>query len=258
MQDGYRLVLLSRLAFFALWDGTGETYVVPRAAAPCPEAALPGGSYVSGQGLPAEAATSSAAARDNVLQRSPERACPEHTDHPVSPAGTPDPAQQDDIYAHHVAGGGDSQARAEGLDWRDPAQADSRQTPASGLGKLDQDGLIHVESDDSEPDDSFSEACEASGASAESAESVEPSNCDPHAPDDAPGVVAPDLAAVMAAHDFTQVVSDDINAPLVTIALDEAALAPAILLLRLPYLERLLEAPRTSLSYTGTDTCMAA
>ena len=94
-----------------------------------------------------------------------------------------------------------------------------------------------MQSDESEPKDSSSEASEASSTSAKT---VESSNCDPHKPDAAPGVVASDVAAILATHDVTQVVSEDVNAPLVTIALDEAALAPAVLLLRLPYLERLL------------------
>ena len=80
---------------------------------------------------------------------------------------------------------------------------------------------------------------------------VDSSNCDPHEPDAAPGVDAPDLAAILATHDVTQVVSEDVNAPLVTIALDEAALAPAVLLLRLPYLERLLEAVRSGIPSEG-------
>ena len=40
LQDGYRLVLLPKLAFFALWDGTGETFIVPRAKASISEPAL--------------------------------------------------------------------------------------------------------------------------------------------------------------------------------------------------------------------------
>ena len=55
-QDGYRLVLLPRLAFFALWDGMGEAFVVPRATARVLEAALPGGSYASGHVPIAESA----------------------------------------------------------------------------------------------------------------------------------------------------------------------------------------------------------
>ena len=75
--------------------------------------------------------------------------------------------------------------------------------------------------------------------------SVGSSNCDP---DVAPMVVASDLAAVLASPDVIQVVLDDIHAPLVTIALDEAALAPAVQLLR-----RLLEAVRSASHLTGSQ-----
>ena len=94
--------------------------------------------------------------------------------------------------------------------------------PAQGADKIDQDGPIHVQSDESELDGTSSEA------SATSVETVGSSNCDSQGPDAAPVVVAPDLAAVLASPDVIQVVLDDIHAPLVTIALDEAALAPAV------------------------------
>ena len=41
LQDGYRLVLLPRFAFFALWDGTGDIFIVSRAKA-FTETAVPG------------------------------------------------------------------------------------------------------------------------------------------------------------------------------------------------------------------------
>ena len=85
------------------------------------------------------------------------------------------------------------------------AQGDPQHACATRSDKLDQDGLIHVESDESEPEeDSSSDA----------------STCDRHEPNTAPGVDAPDLAAILATHDVTQVVSEDVNAPLVTIALE--------------------------------------
>ena len=31
LQDGYRLVLLPKLAYYAMWDGHGESFAVPRA-----------------------------------------------------------------------------------------------------------------------------------------------------------------------------------------------------------------------------------
>ena len=49
-------LLLPRLAFFALWDGTGNAFIVPRAKAPFSEAALLGGSCASDQATPAEPA----------------------------------------------------------------------------------------------------------------------------------------------------------------------------------------------------------
>ena len=94
-----------------------------------------------------------------------------------------------------------------------------------------------MQSDESEPEDSSSEASKGT-----SAETVESSNCDLHEPDTAPGVVASDLAAILATHDVIQVV---------TIPLNEAALAPAVLRLRLPYLERLLEAVRSGIASEG-------
>ena len=80
LQNGYRLVLLPRLAFFALWDGTGDAFRVPRAKVSSNEAALPGGSYASDTAEPAGAAGNPDA--------SPLRA--QHL-----PSSTPDPAQGD-------------------------------------------------------------------------------------------------------------------------------------------------------------------
>ena len=47
LQDGYRLVLLPKLAFYAMWDGHGESFAVPRATRNSAEVALPIGSYTS-------------------------------------------------------------------------------------------------------------------------------------------------------------------------------------------------------------------
>ena len=41
LQDGYRLVLLPKLAFHALWNGHGESFVVPRATTGGAKVALP-------------------------------------------------------------------------------------------------------------------------------------------------------------------------------------------------------------------------
>ena len=88
-----------------------------------------------------------------------------------------------------------------------------------------QDAPVHVHSDDSERDGTSSEASESS---ADSAETVGSSDCDAQEPDAAPVVVAPDLAAVLASPNVAQVVLDAIHAPLVTVKLDELALAPAV------------------------------
>ena len=85
------------------------------------------------------------------------------------------------------------------------------------------------------------DASEASDASVATANS---SNCDPQSPDDVPVISPPDLAAVLAAQDVTDVLLPEVTAPLVTISIEERALAPAAPLLRVPYLERLLEAVR--------------
>ena len=47
LQDGYRLVLLPKLAYYAMWDGHGERFAVPRATSKGAEASLPSGSYTS-------------------------------------------------------------------------------------------------------------------------------------------------------------------------------------------------------------------
>ena len=74
LQDGYRLVLLPRLALFALWDGTGETFIVPRAKAFISEAALPGGSYVSDHAPLAESAMMLDAPSGDGLMQATEHA----------------------------------------------------------------------------------------------------------------------------------------------------------------------------------------
>ena len=66
--------------------------------------------------------------------------------------------------------------------------------------------------------------------------------CNLQSPDDVPVISPPDLAAVLAAQNVTDVLLSEVTAPLVTISIEERALAPAAPLLRVPYLERLLEA----------------
>ena len=77
---------------------------------------------------------------------------------------------------------------------------------------------------------------DASDASDVSVAIVNSSNCDPQSPDKVPVISPPDLAAVLAARDVTDVLFADLTAPLVTISLEEKALAPAAPLLRVPYL----------------------
>ena len=127
----------------------------------------------------------------------------------------------------------------------DPAQGDSQYAPAPVSGKADQDELIHVQSDGSERDGTSSVDTDSS------AETVGSSDCDPQEPEAAPVVVAPGVAAVLASPHVAQVVLDDLHAPLVTIKLDELALALAVPLLRVPYLERLLEAVRSGTPAEG-------
>ena len=87
-QAGYRLVLLPKLAFFALWDGVGEEYRVPRKPKAQPEVALPRGSQASAadQGN-ADQATSSVIGADPTPD--PPKP-PTASTHPVPPSpGSP-------------------------------------------------------------------------------------------------------------------------------------------------------------------------
>ena len=111
------------------------------------------------------------------------------------------------------------------------------------------DALLATPPDVDLPSDDASEASDVSVAT------VNSSNCDPQSPDEVPVIAPPDLAAVLAAQDVTDVLLADLTAPLVTISLEEKALAPAAALLRVPYLERLLEAVRDG---TPLARCPAA
>ena len=98
---------------------------------------------------------------------------------------TPDSAQGDLPPIHHVSQGSGSSSHSEVTGRVDPGQGDPQHLRATRSAKLDQDGLIHVESDESEPEeDSFSVASEESGSSAET---VDSSICGLHEPDAAPG-----------------------------------------------------------------------
>ena len=151
LQDGHRLVLLPTLAFFALWDGTGDGFVVARSTAPLPAAALPVGSYAAGQVVPSDAAAASGASLGPCSATAP------------GSAGPPSPRRQPNSPGSP-----------------DPAQGDSQHAPAPVSDNANQDAPIHVHSDDSERDGTSSKASESS---AESAETVGSSNCDPQEPD---------------------------------------------------------------------------
>ena len=91
-----------------------------------------------------------------------------------------------------------------------PAQTNA--TPASAAS----DAMSSIPPDATlPPDDAF----EASNVSVET---VSSSNCDPQSLEEAPIIAAPDLAA----QNVTDVLLADLNAPLVTISLEEKALAP--------------------------------
>ena len=87
-------------------------------------------------------------------------------------------------------------------------------------------------------------ADDASVASDASVVTATSSNCDPQSPDEVPVISPPDLAAVLAAQDVTDVLLADLTAPLVTISIEEKDWRQPAPLLRVPYLERLLEAVR--------------
>ena len=84
---------------------------------------------------------------------------------------------------------------------------------------------------------------DASKVSNASVETVSSSNCDPQSLEEASVIAAPDLAAVLAAQDVTDVLLAD-PLSLFPLSLEDKALAPLAPLLRVPYLERLLEAVR--------------
>ena len=149
------------------------------------QTALPGGSHASGQATPAEPAVTADTPRGTEPNPATECASPVRSDRPVSSPGTPDPAQGDSQYAHLVFQGSESHGKSEVPDLRDSAQGDPQHASSTMSDKIDQDGSIHVQSDESEPDGTSSEASEASGTSAKT---VDSSNCDPHKPEAAPGL----------------------------------------------------------------------
>ena len=81
---------------------------------------------------------------------------------------------------------------------------------------------------------------------------------DPANDEAAPVVVAPDVDAVMGATHVAQVVGDAVHPPMITIKLDDRALAPAAPLVQVPYLEKLLDAVRAGTPLVQLPSVMAA
>ena len=61
LQDGYRLILLLKLAYYGMWNGHDENFMVPRVASKGVEASLPSGSYTSAPKADTEAPDHSSA-----------------------------------------------------------------------------------------------------------------------------------------------------------------------------------------------------
>ena len=227
-QSGYRLVLLPKLAFFALWDGVGEEYRVPRKPKAQPEVALPRGSQASAadQGN-ADLATSSVLGADPTPD--PPKP-PTASTHPVPPSpgspGSPNPSQGD--HKNPSAPAGDA-ADAGGL--------------KEGTGEEEGDAAQEISSEED---------------SESAAETVESYTADPANDEAAPVVTAPDVDAVMAATHVAQVAGEAVHLPMITIKLDDRALAPAAPLVQVPYLERLLDAVRAGTPLVQLPNVMAA
>ena len=203
-QAGYRLVLLPKLAFFALWDGVGEEYRVPRKPKTQPEVALPCGSQASAAREGNEGQDTSSAIDVDPTNGPPKPPSASTLPVPPSPSspGSPDPAQGD--HQHPPAPAGE----------------------AAGAGVLE-DGTggdeVEAAQDVSSEEDSES-----------AAETVESDTADPANDEAAPVVVAPDVDAVMRATHVAQVVGDAVHLPMITIKLDDRALAPAAPLVASP------------------------
>ena len=279
LQDGYRLILLPKLAYYAMWDGHGESFAVPRATPKGAEASLPSGSYTSaprgGTDAPDPSSALALDAREepevtsaeslelqqldgqpNPVWQKPDvrdfapdaQAGATSTGHePKSPCSISSDSRSSSLGATvplppHAADAGAAQSDAPCVSVIAPG------SPGGASSGWNQDhvvahgAVLNAPMDTSqEVDPASDDASEASEASVTTANS---SCCDPQSPDDVPVISPPDLAAVLAAQDVTDVLLPDITAPLVTISIEERALAPAAPLLRVPYLERLLEAVR--------------
>ena len=193
-------------AFFALWDGVGAEYRVPRMPKTQPEVALPCGSQASAAKEGNEGNDTSSVVDIDPTNGPPK--LPSDSTLPVPPSpsspGSPDPPQGD--HKHPPAPAGE----------------------AAGTGVLDGTGGDEVEAvqDVSSEEDSES-----------AAETVESDTADPANDEAAPVVVAPDVDAVMGATHVAQVVGDAVHLPMITIKLDDRALAPAAPLVQSPTLK---------------------
>ena len=227
-QSGYRLVLLPKLAFFALWDGVGEEYRVPRKPKAQPEVALPRGSQASAAGQGNAGQDTSSVIGADPTHDPPKP--PTASTHPVPPSpsspGSPNPSQRD--HKHPPAPAGEA-ADAGGL--------------KEGTGGDDGEAAQEISSEED---------------SESAAETVESDTADPANDEAAPVVAAPDVDAVMAATHVAQVAGEAVHLPMITIKLDDRALAPAAPLVQVPYLERLLDAVRAGTPLVQLPNVMAA
>ena len=215
-QEGYRLVLLPKMAFFALWDGVGAEYRVPRMPKTQPEVALPCGSQASA----AKEGNGTSSVVDVDPNHGPPK-LPSDSTLPVPPPpsspGSPDPA-----HAGEAAGTG---------------------VPADGTGGDEVEAVQDVSSEED---------------SESAAETIESDTADPANDEAAPVVVAPDVDAVMGAPHVAQVVGDAVHLPMITIKLDDRALAPAAPLVQVPYIEKLLDAVRAGTPLVQLPSVMAS
>ena len=87
------------------------------------------------------------------------------------------------------------------------------------------------------PIDLVSETSESDGSASDSDNSSDVAVVEPV---DQAAAEVPGAADLLAASDFTQHLLNDMHAPMVTVIIEEQALAPARVLSRVPYLEHLL------------------
>ena len=176
LQDGYRLVLLPKLAYYAMWDGHGECFAVARATSKGAEASLPSGSYTSAPDMGTDTPGHPSAFRTDAHSK-PEVAsegCPELLLRDWLPGLAAEPRVS--VLAPGSPGG-----TTPG--W-DRAHVVARSTVSPAPLAAPQDGDL--------PGDDASDASDASTAT------VNSSTCDRQSPDEIPVITPPDLAAVLA------------------------------------------------------------